>query len=111
LGDLLQKALSLSHKQCKSDTRHLSQEIRVKLGKLDSLIFKHGSLASALEAALKSGTASYDKMLEIWATIDDLGEELKHIAKGAEVTKEFCLASSCGSVSLHSGALRRHSTR
>ncbi len=38
-----------------------------------------------------SGTASYDKILDIWATIDNLGEELKHFAKGAEVTKEFLL--------------------
>ncbi len=58
---------------------------------MDSLIFKHGSLAGDLEAALKSGTASYDKILEIWATMDNLGEELKHLAKGAEVTKEFLL--------------------
>jgi hypothetical protein len=89
--DLLQKALSLSHKQHKSDTRHLSQEIWVKLGKLDNLIFKHGSLAGALEATLKSGTASYNKILKNWATLDNLGEELKHFAKGAEVTKEFLL--------------------
>ncbi len=56
---------------------------------MDSLIFKHGSLAGALKATLKSGTASYDKILKIWATMDNLGEELKHFAKGTEVTKEF----------------------
>ncbi len=58
---------------------------------MDSLILKRGSLAGALKAALKSGTASYHKILEIQATIHDLGEELKHFAKGVEVTKEFLL--------------------
>ncbi len=94
--DLLQKALSMSHKQRKSDTRHLSQEIQVKLGKLDSLIFKHGSLVGALKATLKSGTVSYNKILKIWATMDDLREELKHFAKGVEVTKEFLLGVIMG---------------
>jgi hypothetical protein len=81
--DLLQKALSLSHEQCKSDIRHLSQEIWVKLGKLDSLILKNGSLAGALKAALKSGTASYNEILEIRTTMNNPGEEPKHFAKGA----------------------------
>jgi hypothetical protein len=62
---------------------------KFKLGKLNRLIFKRGSLAGALEATSNSGTASYNKILKIRATMDNLGEELKHFSKGAEVTKEF----------------------
>jgi hypothetical protein len=58
---------------------------------LDSLISKHGTLASTLETALESGTASYNKILELREQMDDPGEELKHFAKAADVTKEFLL--------------------
>ncbi len=81
----------LSHRQHKSDTRLLSREIRAKLGNLDSLISKHGTLEGTLKTALESGTASYNKILELRERMDDLGEELKCFAKAADVTKEFLL--------------------
>jgi hypothetical protein len=89
--DLLRRAMVLSHRQHKSNTRLLSWEIRAKPGDLDSLISKHGTLAGTLETALESGTASYNKILELREQMDDLGEELKCFAKAADVTKEFLL--------------------
>jgi hypothetical protein len=58
---------------------------------LDSLISKHGTLAGTLETALGSGTASYNKILELREQMDNLGEHLNHFAKAADVTKEFLL--------------------
>jgi hypothetical protein len=89
--DLLRRAMMLSHRQHKSDTRRLSWEIRAKLGDLDSLIFKHGTLVGTFKTALELGTASYNEILELREQMDDLGEELKHFAKATDVMKEFLL--------------------
>ncbi len=64
---------------------------RAGLKDLDSLISKHGTLAGTLETVLELGTASYNEILELREQMDDLGEELKHFAKAADVTKEFLL--------------------
>jgi hypothetical protein len=61
---------------------------------LDSLISKHGSLAGTLETALELETESYNKILKLREQMDNLGEELKHFSKAADVTKEFLLVSS-----------------